>query len=110
MKKSLFAMLALGALNITTYAGCVSGATAYCSSVEITRIHISDTGVIRVKTNGDQTILDCTSAGSNTYLQLPNTNATNALYSFFLTAKTTKSKVTIRVENGSAGCMIKYAY
>jgi len=107
MKKIILAALLSSITTTGLYAGCVTG---WCSDVEITRIYISASGTINVKTSGDQTALDCTSAGSNTYLEIPNTGTQNALYSFFLTAKTTKSKVLVRIVEGSTGCQIAYAY
>jgi len=107
MKKLLLSTLSTAAIITTSQAGCVAG---WCSDVEITRLYISTTGVINVKTNGDQTALNCTSASSNTYLEIPNTGTQNAIYSFLLTAKTTKSKVLVRIVEGSTGCQIAYVY
>jgi len=103
MKKILISVLAMGAISTSVYAGCAGTA---CTQVDITRLYMTDYGTIFVGTSGIETSLNCNPNGGS-YLSVRNADVgKNALYSMLLTAQTTKRKLDIGVEAGSADCHI----
>ena len=107
MKKILTSILVLGVASTMANAGCVTG---WCSDVEVTRLLPTSDGNILVATSGDENALSCVSPGGE-YATLSKDDAGQKnLYSLLLTAKTTKTKVMIRIVEGSAGCKVAFAY
>lgn len=107
MKKTILTLATLVGMTSSIYAGCTSDK---CTDVDITRMFMTSYGSIVIGTSGDESKLNCTAPG-NANVTLRNTDVgKNAIYSYLLTAKTTKSKVTIRIVEGSNGCDIGYVY
>jgi hypothetical protein len=108
MKKIILSAIAIAATTTTTiYAGCTANG---CYDVKIDRLSVTDAGKILVGTTGNEGSLDCT-PGAGVYMQLVTGSAgQNAIYSMLLTAQTTKKAVNLRIDNGTAGCTIKYAF
>jgi len=107
MKKILLSAFALGTLSTAVYADC--GSTG-CYNVNVEKLYVAGNGNIYIGTDGDESLLDCTSPG-NTLVTIINSHpGKNAIYSLLLTAKTTNKKVAIRTQNGSGNCQVEYAY
>ena len=107
MKKLLISALALGTMSTSIYAGCNSNG---CYDVTIDRLTITDAGKIVVGTSGNESALACTSP-AGVYMTMDNsTVGKNAIFSLLLTARTTKSKISLRIINGSPSCNIAYAF
>ena len=103
MKKILMSALALGAITTGSYAAC---AGTVCGQVDVQRLYITDTGTIYIGTSGVETALNCTAPGDQ-YLSIRDADVgKNALYSMLLTAQTTKRKIDIGIEAGSADCHV----
>jgi len=108
MKKILMSVLAMGAITMNVNAGDCT--TNRCTHVKITEVYATFGGTLYVQTSGDESTLNCTSL-ANRYVSVGATDpGKNALYSMMLTAQTTGKDVTIRVQEGSAGCRIFYAH
>ena len=88
------------------YADCKP---SMCQNVDITRLFVTSYGSMVVGTSGDESKLNCTAPG-NANVTVSNTVGQKAIYSMLLTAKTTKTKVTLRIEEGSSNCKVLYVY
>ena len=106
MKKILMSALAIAAMTMSANAACSGNA---CNNVTVTEVYATFGGTIYISTSGNEGALTCTSPG-NVYVSVgANDPGKNALYSMMLTAKTTKAKVKIRIQEGTDGCRILYA-
>jgi len=107
MRKFLMSTLAISAIATSVNAGCYSTG---CADVRIDKILITTRGDILVGTTGNERSMAC-AATVGQYMTVPvNNPGKNALYSMFLTAKTTKAKVSMTIIKNTAGCKISYAY
>ena len=105
MKKILMSVLAMGLISTTVHAGCNGGA---CSDVKIDFILVLGNGSISVGTSGTETGLQCAASGGK-YLAIPaDVAGKNAMYSALLTAQTTGKKLSLRLNDTSAACKIRY--
>jgi len=105
-KKTLIALLGL-TFGGAAYAHCAGVA---CTNVYIERLLLNASGPLHVAVDGDETALDCT-AVSDFYVTL-NTSDPNAeaIYSTLLAAHVAGKRVSIRIEQFSADCEIRYVY
>lgn len=106
MKKMLSSILVLGTLSISSYAGSCN-ATG-CNDVTIESISVRTSGSILIATDGDESVLNCTSP-ANRYITLLDGAGKNAIYSMLLTKMTTKAKATLRITPGSSVCSLAFA-
>ncbi len=73
----------------------------------ITRLFITSTGNVSVRTSGDESQLNC-DAGTGSYLTLDkNHPGFNPIYSLLLTAHTTEQQIWIRT-GGTDSCFVSY--
>ena len=111
MKNILMSVLTLGMISSSVYGGCVASG---CSNVTIDKLYMTATGTLYVGTSGDEKALNCAGGAgnggvANVYMSLKEGDVgKNAMYSLLLTAKTTKQKVKLRIEDGSADCRVTY--
>jgi len=104
MKKVLMSVLVMGAMTVNAAAGCIATG---CNNVQITKLYMTSTGTLYVGTDGDETSLACGGI-SSLYMSLKEGDVgKNAMYSLLLTAKTTKTPVSIRVSNDPE-CKVVY--
>ena len=107
MKFFLISVLLLVTMN-TLYADCHSG--KWCSNVKIKSLRVMNNGNILVETNGNEGQLRC-DAPNGKYTTIVSEDAgSNAMFSALLTAKTTNSLVTVRIDTNSDICRIIYVY
>jgi len=105
MKKLLTAALAMTTLTITAQAAC-SGTS--CIGVDVTRLYMTNAGTLYIGTSGEESALNCTSP-ANVFLSVKDSDVgKNAIYSTLLTAKTTKTPVTIGIQAGTPDCRVLY--
>lgn len=106
MKKILISILSLGALVSNSYAGSCN-ATG-CNNVKIESISVRLSGAMLIATDGDESVLNCTSP-ANRYITLLDGPGKNAIYSMLLTRQTTNKVVTLRITPGSSVCSLAFA-
>ena len=110
MKKILLSVLILGTM--------VVGANATCSATgcvgKIDKLYMTNTGTLYVGTDGDEKALNCAGGAGNggvsgVYMSLKEGDVgKNAMYSLLLTAQTTGTSVTIRIQEESPDCRVLY--
>lgn len=105
-KKAIAAIMAL-TLGGTVYANC---ANVTCQSIHIDRLYLNAAGPVYVATDDDESALNCTPV-SNVYLTL-NTSDPNAdyIYSTLLAAYVAGNPVSIRIDDLSPVCEIRYIF
>ena len=97
--------LVLLAVSSLARAGC---SPAVCTDVYVEQLYVNFVSVVYVRTDGDETALNCTLV-SNSYLTLDmNDSNSDALYSTLLAAQLADRKVDIRVVENSSNCKIAY--
>jgi hypothetical protein len=109
-KKSILAasLTALAALfwSSTTVADC--GSLSCYGAVQ--RLYMAFDGNLRIATDGDETLLNCT-AVSDVYVTLQADDPNfNRKYALLLTAYTLDQDVGIRIAEGSPNCAVSYFY
>ena len=110
MKKILLSTIVLGFMVSNAYGICD---TTTCIG-KIDKLFMSSGGTLYVGTDGDEKALDCAAGAGNggvsgVYMSLKEGDVgKNAMYSLLLTAKTTGTPVSIRVETGSVDCRVLY--
>ena len=106
MKKTIKALVAIGAMTTMLNAGSCSGAA--CMNVNIINIYAQANGETFIQTSGDESALTCTApAGAYVHLKA-NAVGKNTMYSALLTAYTTKQPITVMLVDGSPTCEISY--
>ena len=104
MKKLLSIAIAIGFISTGVQASCNSTS---CTG-KVTKIYMTADGTLYVGTDGNERSLNCTAPGG-IYVSLSNTDpGKNAMYSLLLTAQTTGTPVTIRIQENSPTCRILY--
>lgn len=82
--------------------------TYYCDDILITRFIPMADGSVYIETDGTESSLTCTLYGGAQLTLHPSAN--DRLFSFLMTAYYQKSRIMIRILEGSSGCSINYAY
>lgn len=107
MKKKLMSLLAIVALTVSANAACT---TTGCSDVGVDRFLVASNGDILVAPVGGLAGVNCTPVlGFYVTLQASDPGA-KAMYSYLLTAKTTKQNISFAVVDGSATCDVAFVY
>ena len=110
MKKQLFIfsmslLVCLAVFSSNVYAACTSNS---CYG-QIERLYISG-GTLYVSTDGDESLLDCTSPAS-VYVTLTTDNPNfKNYYAMMLTSMSLNNNIGFRIENGSSRCSVVYTY
>lgn len=104
MKKLLLAaaVLSLG-FSVNASAAC---GTKSCSG-KIQTLYVRDSGDTLIMTDGDETLLNCTTAGNYVVLRRDSANH-DMIYSLLLAARTSGQSVNIRISEGTHDCKISY--
>ncbi|MBM9513712.1 hypothetical protein [Desulfogranum marinum] len=111
MKKILFVFI----LALIGFSGMMaSNLFAACSSTtcygKIHRIYYHSSGVLYIETDGDESVLGCTSP-SGAYVTLPSDDPNfNRKYAMLLTAISQQMPIGLRIYTGSPTCEIAYLY
>ena len=107
-KQFIFSMALLACLAVfssNVYAACSSN---FCYG-QIERLYISG-GTLYLSTDGDESLLDCDSPAS-VYVTMTTDNPNfKNYYAMMLTSMSLRSKVGLRIENGSSRCSVVYTY
>lgn len=111
MKKIAIGILLNVVLATAINAGCMATG---CSDVTVDRLYMTANGTLYIGTSGDEKALNCAGGAgnggvSNVYVSLKEGDVgKNAMYSLLLTAKTTKQKIRVRIEEGTPDCHVLY--
>jgi hypothetical protein len=88
--------------------GVFAACTTYYCQGTISLLYVTDTGAYVQLSGGLTGLTNCTPE-SGVYLTLPKTNGNySSLYALLLLAKAQGSIITIRTNDGSAGCTVAY--
>ena len=104
-----FSTLLLGIITVLS-----STAFADCSSNrcvgEIERLYTNSAGTLYIGSDGDETMLDCTSP-NDVYMTLEASDPNfNRKYAMLLTAYSLNQEIGIRIVVGSPNCAVSYFY
>jgi len=107
MKKHLMSLLAIMALTVSANASCT---TTGCSNVGVERFLVASNGNILISPAGGLAGVNCTPVlGYYVTIQATDPGA-KAIYSYLLTAKTTKQNISFAVVKGSPTCDVAFVY
>ena len=98
-------VLALGAISSSFHAECSSSS---CRNVTIDKIFISRSGIINIKTSGNErNLISCRAINGNELRLDFNITAKNELYDILVTAKADRSRINVNVvPNSFEACTI----
>ncbi|QDO85857.1 hypothetical protein FM037_24600 [Shewanella psychropiezotolerans] len=100
-----FLLLALLLISSNALATCIERG---CYNVYVERLYINASGTVYVGTSGDETLMSC-AAVSNIYSTFKTTDAgADMIFSALLAAQMADKKVSVRTDDNSAGCTIRY--
>lgn len=110
LKKSVMAasLACLAALSWSsaTVAEC---SDRFCVG-QVQRLYMASDGNLRIASDGDETLLNCTAVGG-VYMTLQADDPNfNRKYALLLTAYSLKQEVGIRIINGSSNCAVSYFF
>ena len=104
MKKSSFSFVAGCILSFQADAACND---IFCDGL-ITEIYLRNADSVHVRIDQDISPLNCAPLGER-YITLSGTNKNaDRIYSGLLTAKSTKTRVRLRIVENPANCIIDY--
>ncbi|WP_444922677.1 hypothetical protein ACJJH9_00200 (plasmid) [Microbulbifer sp. DLAB2-AF] len=102
--KKLISLMGLSLINGMAFAECTS---THCAGY-VEKLYVQTSGTVYVGTDGNESLLNCAPhAGVYSTLDMSQPGA-DAIYSTLLAAQMANKIVTVRINEGSTGCLIQY--